>query len=61
MPPALEAQSLNHWTTRGVPELSALLKFYVPRFPLAGELAKLWFKWVLSVIKCLRMDASELE
>ena len=26
--PALEAQSLNHWTTRGVPELSALLKFF---------------------------------
>ena len=30
-PPALEAQSLNHWTTREVPTLLCVIKYAISR------------------------------
>ena len=45
----LEAQSLNHWTTRGVPELSTPLKFFflLPSMTLLLALAsKATFTWM---------------
>ena len=46
MPPAVEAQSLNHWITRGVP---ATMYFFVYFF---------WLRWVFVAVHRLSLVAA---